>query len=128
MAKITVWFGAALIVLGVVSYVGSGAASVTALIPAFFGIVFAALGIAGQAEQRRALTMHLAAVLALLALAGSAMGLVDLPDLLAGEDLDRPWAVAAQSIMAVAMLVYLVLAVRSFIVASRARRAAGTNA
>lgn len=122
MAKITVWFGAALIVLGVVSYVGSGAASVTALIPTFIGIVFAALGLAGQTEQRRALMMHLAAVLALLAFAGSAMALVDLPNLLAGDDdVDRPWAVAARSIMAVAMLVYLVLAVRSFIVASLQR-------
>lgn len=117
------WFGLALVVLGIVGYVGSGAASVTALIPAFIGLVLAGLGFAGQAEDRRALTMHIAVVVALIGFLGSAMGLADLPALLAGDDLERPWAVAVQSIMAAVLLVYLVLSVRSFIAASRARKA-----
>lgn len=119
MAKITVGFGAALILLGIVSYIGSGADSVTALIPAFFGIVLLLVGLAGEAQQRRALMMHIAAVLALVGFLGSAMGFADLPDLLAGDDVERPWAVAAQSIMATVLVVYLVLAVRSFILARR---------
>lgn len=121
MARVTIGFGAALVVLGIIGFVGSGADSVTALIPSFFGVVFVVLGVVGRAEERRALTMHIAAVLALVGIAGSVTGLIDLPDLLAGDDLDRPWAVAVQSIMAVVLVVYLVLAVRSFIAARRAR-------
>ncbi|CAN5849333.1 hypothetical protein BH23ACT2_BH23ACT2_08440 [soil metagenome] len=121
MARVTIGFGAALVVLGIIGFVGSGASSVTALIPSFFGVVFAALGVVGRADERRTLAMHVAAFLALVGIAGSVTGLADLPDLIAGDDLDRPWAVAVQSIMAVVLVVYLVLAVRSFIAARRAR-------
>lgn len=124
MAKITIGFGVALVVLGIIGFVGSGASSVTALIPTFFGIVLAALGVVGRNPDRRALTMHVAALLALLGIVGSAPGLLDLPDLLAGNDLERPWAVGVQSIMVVLLIVYLVLAVRSFIAARRERTAA----
>lgn len=121
MARVTIGFGAALVLLGIIGFVGSGAESVTALIPSFFGAVFVALGVAGRSTDRRAMTMHIAAALAVLGIAGSIAGLVDLPDLLAGNDLERPWAVAVQSIMAVVLVVYLVLAVRSFIAVRRAR-------
>jgi hypothetical protein len=127
MARVTIGFGVALVALGIVGYLGSGADSVTALIPSFFGAVFVLLGVLGSSEQRRALTMHLAALLAVIGIAGSVTGLVDLPDLLAGNDLERPWAVAVQSIMAVALVVYLVLAVRSFIAARRDRSPAATR-
>ncbi len=123
MANVTIWFGAALMVLGIVGYVGSGAASPTALIPTVVGAILAALGAAGRREDRRALTMHVAAVVALLGFLGSAMGLASLPDLLTGEDLERPWAVGVQSVMAVVLAVYLVLSIRSFIAARRARLA-----
>lgn len=121
MAKITVWFGLALVVLGIVGYVGSGADSVTALIPSVIGAVLAGLGVAGAEESRRSLTMHLAVLVALAGFFGSAMGVIDLPDLVAGNDVERPWAVAAQSIMAAVLLVYLVLAIRSFVDARKAR-------
>lgn len=119
MPMVAVWFGAGLVALGVVSYVGSGAESVTALIPAVFGVVLGALGLAGRRPDRRALAMHIAAGFAVLGFLGSAMGLVSLPDLVAGRDVDRPWAVAAQSVMAVILAVYIALSVRSFVAARR---------
>ncbi len=130
MAKVTIWFGAALVVLGIVGYVGSGAESPTALIPTVVGVVLAALGAAGRREERRALMMHVAAVVALLGFLGSAMGLVSLPDLVTGEDLDRPWAVGVQSVMAVVLAAYLALSIRSFVAARKARVAdrGGTGA
>ena len=123
MAKTTVWFGLALVVLGIVAYVGSGADSVTALIPSVLGVVLAGLGAAGREESRRALMMHIAVLVALVGFLGSVMGVVDLPDLIAGDPVERPWAVAAQSIMAAMLLVYLVLAIKSFIDARKARTA-----
>jgi hypothetical protein len=121
MTKTTTWFGLALVVLGIVGFIGSGAESLTALIPSVIGLVLVGLGFAGQQEDRRALTMHIAVVVALIGFLGSAMGLADLPDLLAGEDLERPWAVAVQSIMAAVLLVYMVLAIKSFLDARKDR-------
>jgi hypothetical protein len=124
MAKTTMWFGLALVVLGIVGFIGSGAESLTALIPSVIGLVLAGLGFAGQQEGRGALTMHIAVVVALIGFLGSAMGLADLPDLIAGKDLERPWAVAVQSIMAAILLVYMVLAIKSFLGARKARASA----
>lgn len=123
MAKTTIWFGLALVVLGIVAYVGSGADSVTALIPSVLGAVLAGLGAAAREESRRALMMHIAVLVALVGFLGSVMGVIDLPDLIAGDPVERPWAVAAQSIMAAVLLVFLVLAIKSFIDARKARTA-----
>lgn len=120
LPKVTIGVGGALIVLGAVGYVGSGASSVTALIPAFFGVVLAVVGVLADRTDMRKLWMHVAVVLAVVGILGSAMGLVDLPALISGDtDVERPWAVAVQSIMAVVLVVYLVLAVRSFVAARR---------
>jgi len=121
MAKVTIGFGAALVVLGIVGYLGSGAASPTALIPAFVGLILAALGAAARQRDRHALMMHVAVVVALLGFLGSAMGLASLPDLLTGADLERPWAVGVQSAMALLLAVYLALSIRSFVAARKAR-------
>ena len=59
MAQTTIGFGIGMILLGVVSYFATGQQSVTALIPAFFGIVFLILKryawgpILGMLEERR---------------------------------------------------------------------------
>lgn len=124
LAKVTVGFGIGLVVLGVVGYVGSGADSVTALIPSAFGVVLAGLGAAARSPQRRKAVMHAAVGLAVVGILGSAMGLADLPALVRGDDVDRPWAVAVQSIMAVALVGYVALCVRSFMAARRSEPAA----
>lgn len=121
MAKVTMGFGAVLVVLGLVGYFGSGASSPTALIPSVVGLILLGLGAAARNPDRRAMTMHIAAAIALVGLLGSAMGLADLGDLLAGNDLERPWAVGVQSAMSVILLAYLVMAVRSFRAARRNR-------
>jgi hypothetical protein len=65
--------------------------------------------------------MHFAAFVALLGLAGSASGLLKIGQYFAGTA-ERPAAVLAQSVMAVLLLIYVVMAVRSFIAARAARR------
>ncbi|CAN5839907.1 hypothetical protein BH23ACT1_BH23ACT1_12230 [soil metagenome] len=116
-------FGAVLVVLGIVGYAGSGAESPTALIPSVVGVVLAALGFVGQQEDKRALTMHIAALVALIGFLGSAVGLFSLPELITGDDVERPWAVGVQSAMAFVLALYLGLSVRSFIAARKAREA-----
>jgi hypothetical protein len=117
----TIAFGLVLIALGVIGYAGSGGASVTALIPAIFGVVLAALGVLARNEAMRKHAMHGAVLVGLLGFLGSARGLLSLPALMSGGEIARPTAVIAQSVMAILMLLFVGLCVRSFINA-RVRR------
>jgi hypothetical protein len=121
LAGTTIAFGVVLIVLGVAGYTGSGGASVTALIPAIFGVVLAILGAIARNEGLRKHAMHGAVLVGLLGFLGSASGLLKLPALLSGGEVARPTAVIAQSVMAILMLLFVGLCVRSFINA-RVRR------
>lgn len=123
MANVSILFGALLIVLGIWGYFGTGTTSLTALIPSGFGLLLAALGIAALNPKNLKMAMHLAAVVGLLGFLGSARGLVKLPALLSGAAMERPTAVAAQSLMAVLMLIFVALCVKSFIDVRRARKA-----
>jgi hypothetical protein len=123
MPKVTIGIGAALVVVGVVAYVGSGAASATAFIPSLVGVVLVVLGLLARNEARRMMAMHIAVLIALIGVIGGAMRLGPLPDLLTGGDVERPWAVGASAVMVVLLVVYVALGVRSFIAARRARTA-----
>jgi len=118
---------ALLLVLGISLYLGSGRASVTALIPAFFGVAFAACAAVATNATRRKHAMHAAAVLALLGAIGSARGIPDALELLGGGTVERPAAAWGQIAMMLLCIVFLVLAVRSFVAARRAR-GGGTRA
>lgn len=121
MANTTVGFGVALLILGIAGYFGSGMASLTALIPAAFGLVLVILGVIARDPQKRKLAMHFAAMIGVLGFLGSARGLAQLGAMVAGESVARPNAVIAQGVMAILMLIFVVLCVRSFINARRGR-------
>ncbi len=123
MAAITLALGASLIVLGVAGYVLTGAVSVTALIPAAFGVLFVLAGLLARSDRWRMHAMHAAVLVALLGFLGSARGLLGLGKVFDGTAV-RPAAIVAQTIMALLTLGYIVVAVRSFIQARKARRAA----
>jgi hypothetical protein len=119
MATIALWFGLALIALGVVGYIATGMQSPTALIPAVFGVLLAILSMMARNPARRKLAMHIAVVVGILGFFGSVRGLANLGAVLAGEPVARPAAVVTQSIMAVLMLAFIYLCVRSFVMARR---------
>ena len=123
MANICLGLGVVLVLLGVGAYFGTGAQSVTALIPAFFGVLLALLGGMARDARRVKLAMHLAVVVALLGFAGSARGIPASWTLLSGGEVARPAASVVQAVMAILCAAFLVLAVRSFVAARRARRA-----
>ena len=123
MAKITIGLGLVLIALGLGSYFGTGQASVTALIPAFFGLPLLLLGLVALKEGRRKCAMHIAAVMGLLGFAGTVRGLIQLPGLLTGGEVERPAAVAVQAAMAIVCFVFVLLCIWSFIKARNASAA-----
>jgi uncharacterized membrane protein len=122
MPYVAMALGSLLLLIGVGFYVGTGATSVTALIPAFLGIPIEVAGVAALREGWRKHAMHAAALLAVLGFLGSARGLLSLPALLSGGEVARPAAVVAQSLTAVLCLAFVGLAVRSFVRARSADR------
>ncbi len=123
MASTTIALGVVLIVLGLAGYFLTGAASVTALIPAFFGIVIALAGLVARDERRRKHAMHAAVLVALIGFLGSARGLMQIGGVFDGTAA-RPAAVISQAVMALLTLGYIVLAIRSFMGARNVNRKA----
>ena len=121
MAKLTIVLANILILMGIGGYIASDMVSVTALIPAFFGVPLEILGWLALAESRRKHAMHGAVMVALIGFLGSAPGLLKVGTLFNGEA-ERPMAVGLQSAMAVLLAVYIALCVRSFIAARKARQ------
>lgn len=119
MSRIAIILGAILVFLGVLVYFGTGQTSITALIPAFFGLPLFLLGLMGLNSGWRKHAMHLAAGVALLGFVG-AVGR-PLGKLLAGTLPEPSPALLTQLIMAVLCGAFVILAVKSFIDARRQR-------
>jgi uncharacterized membrane protein len=121
MAKVSIAFGIILIILGLVSYFGISSESITALIPAFLGIPVLVLSIIALNEKYLKHSIHAVAVLMLLGFGGTVGGLFKFFRMLGGESFERPSAITIQAIMALLCLVFLILAVKSFIDARRGK-------
>jgi len=126
MAKVTYVFGVLLILVGLVGYFGTGSVHPTALIPVWFGLALVVGGFlaVSPSEGRRKLFMHINVTVGLVgfigAIASALHGYGHARSL--GIDPDYK-ALAAQLAMAVLLLIYVNLCVRSFIQARRSRQA-----
>ena len=117
MASTTIGIGVFLILLGLVGYFGSGMVSVTALIPAAFGIALAVLGWLARDDSKRKLVMHIAVTVGLAGLIGALIR--PIRAFSAGASLN--FAIIMQLTMAATLGVFVTLCVRSFVNARRAR-------
>ena len=123
MAKVTLVFAVLLIALGLAGFIGTGSEHYTALIPAVLGLllgIFGALSFSPDAGRRK-LFMHINVTLGLLGFLGTAMGLIQWFQMLAGAAAKNPPATESKAIMALLCLIYVALCVRSFIAARKAR-------
>lgn len=123
MARLTIFFGIILILLGVLTYMGTGSKFPTSLIPAVFGVLLAIFGALARTldMKKRGLYMHIAVTVGLLGFLGTAKSIVDYVRMKQGMQFKLPLAVDEKAAMAVLLLVYVVLCVQSFITARRAR-------
>jgi hypothetical protein len=117
MTSLTRTVGFLLILLGVVGYVATGGASITALIPALVGAVFLVIALVARNAEARKHAMHAAVALALLGVLGTAPRIMTA---VRAGDITRP-AVMAQIAMALILLIYVLFGVKSFIDARKAR-------
>lgn len=112
--------GILLILIGVAGYVNGmmhDKGSITALIPAFIGILLALFGaVAASKEGLRKHLMHAAVVVALLGFIATAGRLVS-----KFAELTMSPAVLSQASTAIVCLAFVILAIRSFAAARRAR-------
>lgn len=99
--------GLALILLGTGAYILSDFASVTALIPAIFGVLIAILGVVGRKMDRDRLAIYGIGILAALGVLGSIRGIPDMIALLTGEPVDSVIAAVSQGAMIAICLVLL---------------------
>ncbi len=125
MPKLSINIGIILIILGMIAYVATEAVSITALIPAFFGVVFGGLGIlAKRNDKTRKHAIHGALLLAILGLGGSFGGLTTIIGLIFGsESPERMSAALSQSVMAVLCIIFLVAGIKSFVDARKSSEA-----
>ena len=142
MWMITIGFGAALTVQGVVGYLLAEAQSqygltgtkgLTALIPSLFGVVLIVCGVLARRENLRKHAMHAAALVGLIGFVVPAvMAGPKLPTLIAEGRVVRPdgsdatLAVEMQLVMAVICLAFVALCVNSFVQARLLRRKVST--
>lgn len=117
MTNLTRATGTILIVVGVVAYVATNAASPTALAPAVVGLPILVLGLLAGRETVHRHMIHAALVVALLGALGT---LPMVAGLLTG---DTGGAEITSTVTAVICLGYVALGVRSFVAARRAREA-----
>lgn len=113
MNTVTQIVGGLLIAIGVIAYVVTEFASLTALLPALLGLIILLLGLAAAKVGHHAL--HAALVIALLGALGS-LGRI-------GGVADGDAAAITSLVTVLVCVVYIGLGVRSFIAARKARQA-----
>lgn len=117
MTTVTQIVGAVLIALGVIAYVATAFASVTALFPALLGLVLLVLGLVARRASAHQHAIHAALVVALLGALGSLQPIGGLAD---------AEAAAITSLVTILVcVVYIALGVRSFVAARKARERSG---
>jgi hypothetical protein len=116
MARLTVAFGAVLILTGVITYFATGRESVTALIPAFIGGPIVLAGLVSLRPGWRSYGLYAAAGLALLLALGTLRGTFGL---LGGEF--SP-ATVINTVLLVASIGFVALCVREIRDRNRIRR------
>lgn len=123
MPGLTIVFGIILILQGIITYfiAGADSRSFTAFIPSIFGALLVICGFVAMKPDLRKHAMHAAAAVGLIGILGPLSRAI--PGLLAGKAVGL--AIGSQIAMAILMIIYVILCVRSFIAARKARLAQG---
>jgi hypothetical protein len=124
MAKVTLVFAVLLIGLGLIGFISTGSQHYTALIPTWIGLILGLFGALSFSPNpsRRKLFMHINVTVALLGFLGT------VGELIRGTMHSHSTGIApaaaaieAKYALAALLLIYVILCVRSFIAARKAR-------
>ena len=117
MPIVSAVIGVVLMVLGIAYYFATGQKSVTALIPAFFGLPLFLLGLLALQEKYLKHAMHAAAVVGLLGFLGGVFGAVR--SVVNEGAIENP--AIESGILALICAVFVGLCIQSFVAARRRR-------
>lgn len=110
MSNLTYGYAAVLILLGLIGYFATGRQSVTALIPAFFGVLVLVLSmVVGRLSGPGVLRWTLI-ILAVVGFGATVGGIPKVIQLIGGSEIARPPAAISQAVMAVVSLIVAVMA------------------
>jgi len=129
MAKLAMVFGVLIALVGVGGYIATHFWH--ALIPVGLGVLLLLLGLAANTNdvKRRMLAMHIAVTVGLLGFLGTIPGLIAMggyltghrPAAVGGIEIGHMLAAEVQSATSILCLIFVLLCVRSFVAARRAR-------
>ena len=118
VTKLTFIAGGVLVVVGLVSYIASGAASLTALIPSGLGVLLLIAAVLARNPAIRRHVMHVAMLIALIGIVATFGNTLRLGEVFAGTA-ERPLAVIARALTVQPLVVYLAVGLASFFQARR---------
>lgn len=125
MAKTTICLGVVLILFGILGFVSNGNHDLTTLIPAAIGFLLSILGMFALTDnaKKRMLYMHIAVTIGLLGFLGTGWNIVKYFEFVRGTQLPYPVLIEVEEMAATAgiLLLFVLLCVRSFIVARRVK-------
>jgi hypothetical protein len=122
LAKLTIWFGVLIALVSLGFWIGMGRAESAALHPAGIGVLLILCGVLANTEnpKKRMLWMHIAVTLGLIGFLTT--GIRAAIALAKGTAMSiNPMGFEERVVIALISLIYVVLCVRSFISARRAR-------
>lgn len=124
MARWALFFGLALILLGIWAYLGGNQTS-SALMPAAFGIALGVLGATARTgkEKARMVSMHIAAAVAVIGFLVYVSSIFQYVQMQRGQITGDQRIVQEHALAAVILLFFVLLSVLSFIGARKARQA-----
>ena len=124
MTRITFLYAGLFILIGIGFYVGSGMASMTALIPPVaIGLIYLLVGWAGTVKRLHMHVMHLAVLFGLILFIAFLSNYGPAMDYLGGDKtIERPLAYLEKSVLSLVGLSYVVLGLISFISARVMRK------
>ena len=123
MAKLTIWFGGLIVLVSLGFWIGMGRTVTAALHPAGIGVLLIVCGALANTEnlKKRMLWMHIAVTLGLIGFLTT--GIRAAIEMAKGTAMSmNPMGFEERVVIALISLIYVVLCVRSFISARRARR------
>jgi hypothetical protein len=124
MPKVTILFGALLVIIGFLGFYHSDGKAPTALIPAGFGITLMICGAVALDDHYKKHAMHIAAAVGMLGFLGTfVMIVIRLVKLAPNQHVTSPVAFYSQGVTCVLSGIFLAMCVRSFLAAKKARLA-----
>lgn len=113
LSKLTIGVGFILFILGLVSYVLSGMASVTALIPSILGAILAIFGILIYKKIYTEISIYISGIISIIGLLGSLRGIPQTVTFISGGEVTRPLAVISQTITVILAFILIIAIIKN---------------